>query len=262
MSRFFAGIDIGSLATKAVVIDGAGQLLGRAVVYTGANNRASARRVFERAVEDAGLKPDDIHRITATGYGRENVPFVHERATEITCHARGNHHLIPEAKTILDIGGQDTKTIRIGPGGKVLSFAMNDRCAAGTGRFLEMVSRALEVGLDDMGRISEQATESAPISSMCAVFAESEVVSLVSTGTLVPNILRGVHDSIASRAMILLRKVGIAEPVAMSGGVAMNAGLVRALEERIKSRIRVAQVPQVVGALGAALIGAEREQSG
>lgn len=261
MSRFFAGIDIGSLATKAVVIDDSREILGRAVTYTGANNRASARKVLEQAVEDAGLKPDDIQRITATGYGRENVPFAHERVSEITCHARGNHHLIPEASTILDIGGQDSKTIRIGPGGKVVNFAMNDRCAAGTGRFLEMVARALEVELSDVGRISEQATESARISSMCAVFAESEIVSLVSKGTPVPNILRGVHDSIASRAMILLRKVGVVAPVAMSGGVALNAGLIRALEERINSRIRVAQMPQLVGALGAALIGAERERA-
>ena len=249
-----AGIDSGSLSTKAVIIDQSNRILAHMVLPTGGNNRDAALKVFTEALAQANLGKEDIGRIIATGYGRENIPFAHRHITEITCHAVGIHRLFPDTLTIIDIGGQDTKGIRIDSSGRVENFVMNDKCAAGTGRFLEVMANALGVSLQDLGQLSQQSVTSIKISSMCTVFAESEVVSLVAKGASVPDIVRGLHDAIAERSSILLKKLDILEPISMSGGVAKNKGMVKALEQKLNTAIRIPDYPQVVGALGAAII--------
>ncbi len=249
-----AGIDIGSSTTKAVILNQDGKLLGYDIMLTGGNNRETAEMVFKRALSRANIGKEDIRRIISTGYGRENIPFADRYVTEITCHARGIHLLFPGTNTIIDIGGQDTKGIKIDSEGSVMDFVMNDKCAAGTGRFLDVMARALDVRLEDLGQLSQKATATIKISSMCTVFAESEVVSLVAKGTPVPDIITGVHDAIAERSAILIRKLNLVEPAAMSGGVANNKGMVKALEEKLKTTIKVPEHPQIVGALGAAVI--------
>lgn len=249
-----AGIDIGSLSTKSVIIKDKTEILAYDVVLTGGNNRDSADKTFDNLLKKAGLKQKDINDVITTGYGRENVSFSNKNYSEITCHAKGMHFIDPNVSTLLDIGGQDSKAIRIDENGNVENFMMNDKCAAGCGRFLEIIARALGVELKDLERLSQEATSTTRISSMCSVFAETEVVSLVAIGTPIPNIIRGVHESIASRALSLLKMVGVNGVVGMSGGVAKNRGVVVALEDLIKKRFVVSDNPQIVGALGAALL--------
>lgn len=256
-----AGIDVGSLTTKAVVLDPESGPLGFAVMPTGGNNRETAEKVFEQAMAGTGGCRDDVERIISTGYGREHIQFAHRHVTEITCHAAGIHFLFPQARTIIDIGGQDTKGIQINGDGKVTDFVMNDKCAAGTGRFLEVMANALGVRLEELGTLSLESAESVRISSMCTVFAESEVVSLVARGAAISDIVRGLHDAIAERTVILLKRLKIMEPVAMSGGVAQNRGMVAALEEKLKTGIRLPPYPQIVGALGAAVMAGKEGRS-
>ncbi|MBN2531397.1 MAG: 2-hydroxyglutaryl-CoA dehydratase [Spirochaetales bacterium] len=250
-----AGIDIGSLSTKSAILKDKNEILGFDVILTGGNNRQAAEQTFHNTLIQAGLNKDDVQMVITTGYGRENVPFADKYVSEITCHAKGMHFINPAIRTILDIGGQDSKAIQIDEKGNVVNFMMNDKCAAGCGRFLEIIARALNVNLENLGEISQTATEIARISSMCTVFAETEVVSLVAVGTPTPNIVRGVHDSIATRAVSLLKMVGIKEPLGMSGGVAKNAGVVKAIEGLLKSSLSIPEYPQIIGAIGAAFIG-------
>ncbi len=250
-----AGIDSGSLATKGVVLGHKKEILSYAVDLTGGKSKQSGERVYEEVLERAGISEKDVDFVVTTGYGRENFSFSCKNVTEITCHAAGVHFLFPGTVTILDIGGQDSKAIRIGDSGQVMDFVMNDKCAAGTGRFLEVIARALGVTLEELGSISQQSENNVKISSMCTVFAETEVVSLVAGGnTPVPDIVRGVHNVIVDRGEILLGKVGVIEPVAMSGGVALNIGVVKELEKRLNTKLNIADNPQIVGALGAAVI--------
>lgn len=249
------GIDIGSLSTKAVVLNEDRQIVSYDVVLTGGNNRKAAETTFANVLSKAGLERQDIAKVVATGYGRENVPFSQAHVSEITCHAKGMHLLNPAIRTVLDIGGQDSKAIQLDAKGNVVNFMMNDKCAAGCGRFLEVIAKALDVKLEDLGRISAGGTGTTRISSMCTVFAETEVVSLVAVGTPIPEIVRGVHESIAERASSMLRVVGLKESIGMSGGVAMNRGVVSAIESKIKMPIAVPEYPQIMGALGAALVG-------
>ncbi len=248
------GIDSGSLATKGVVLGDDRTILGSAIDLTGGRSRQSGERVYERVLGQAGLSEDDVDFVVTTGYGRDNLPFSGKNITEITCHAAGVHFLFPDAATILDIGGQDSKVIRIDDRGRVMDFIMNDKCAAGTGRFLEVIARALGVRLEELGSISQQTENNVEISSMCTVFAETEVVSLVADDTPIPEIVRGVHNVIVERGEILLGKVGMIEPVAMSGGVALNIGVVKALEKRLGLDLKISDNPQLIGALGAAVI--------
>lgn len=248
------GIDIGSLATKAVVLNHDGNVLSYDIELTIGDNRKASEKVFHRALSKVNIAKQDIDNIITTGYGRENVPFSNGHVTEITCHAMGAHFLFPKAKTILDIGGQDSKAIRSDSNGQVVDFVMNDKCAAGTGRFLEVIAHALGVTLKDLGELSQQANKSIQISSMCTVFAESEVVSLIAKGSPIPDIVRGVHNAIATRSATLLNKIGIIEPLFMSGGVANNIGVIRALENKLKLKVNVPDQPQLVGALGAGII--------
>jgi predicted CoA-substrate-specific enzyme activase len=252
-----AGVDVGALSTDTVILDGDNQILAYNIVNTGATATRAAQRSYAQALALAGLAEDDVSHVISTGYGRQVVPFANAQVTEITCHARGAHFLFPETHTVIDIGGQDSKVIRVG-NGRVLDFIMNDKCAAGTGRFLEVMAKALEIELEEMGERSLQARHPVTISSTCTVFAESEVVSRIAEGRPTEDIVAGIHASIANRISAMLKRVGVQEQVTMSGGVAKNIGVVRAIEEKIGTRLNIHQEPQIVGALGAALIALEK----
>jgi predicted CoA-substrate-specific enzyme activase len=248
-----AGIDIGSITAKAAVMAD-GKLLGTRVIFTGYNSEAAGRRVFEELLEELRLDPPAVRKIISTGYGRNSVTFVNKSMTEIICHGAGAHYLNPGVRSIIDIGGQDSKVIVIDEKGKVKNFAMNDKCAAGTGRFLEVMARALEVDLDGFGILSLKAGSPSKISSLCTVFAESEVISLISKGERRENIIAGIHESIAGRVAAMANRVGIVPPVVMTGGVAKNIGVVKAMEKKLGVSIEVSPYAQVNGAIGAAVL--------
>lgn len=248
------GLDVGSLSTKAVILDQENRILSYDIELTSGDSRKAAEEVFDKVLKKAGVSKEDIGYLITTGYGRDNVPFSTRQVTEITCHAMGAYFLFSETRTVLDIGGQDSKAINLSSDGQVSDFVMNDKCAAGTGRFLEVMAQAMAVKLEDLGELSSQSKKSIPISSMCTVFAESEVVSLVAEGCPKPDIIRGVHEAIAERTVTLLNKIKIIEPITMTGGVAKNKGVMRALEKKLKLKMNVSDEPQIVGAIGAALI--------
>ncbi len=260
-SPVFLGIDVGSLTCDAVLVDADGRVLSAAVVPTGARNRVAIARARAEVLRAAGLPEDAAPPTVATGYGRRRVEGRLGAVTEITCHARGIAAVMPDAELLVDIGGQDSKAIRLGPGGRVADFAMNDKCAAGTGRFLEAMARALEVDLDDLGPLALRSEADLSISSVCTVFAESEVVSLLAEGGDPADVARGICRSVAARTRGLVRRVAddpASLRVALSGGVARNAGVVAALEEALGTAIRVPPAPDTIGALGAALFARER----
>lgn len=250
------GIDIGSITTKAAVIKD-NQIVAVRVNMTGYNAKKAGEEVYANILTEINLPADQVDRIVATGYGRNSVAFAHKTVTEITCHATGAYFLHPSIKGIIDIGGQDSKAIVIDDKGRVKDFAMNDKCAAGTGRFLEVMARAMEVDLDAFGKLSLEADNAATISSLCTVFAESEVISLISKGEKRSNIIAGIHESVASRVLAMGNRIGIATPIMMTGGVAKNIGVVHALEQKLKTEISVSENAQVNGAIGAALIAAQ-----
>lgn len=250
------GIDVGSISTKAAVIDD-GKIVATKVIASGYHAKKAATRVYRETIAAAGFKTSDVSRIVATGYGRNSVDFAHKAITEITCHAAGAHYLDPSVRTIIDIGGQDSKVIAINENGQVKDFAMNDKCAAGTGRFLEVMARALEVDLDDFGKMSIAAKKPAAISSLCTVFAESEVISLIAKGEVRENIIAGIHNAISARVAAMGGRVGLKAPLMMTGGVAKNIGVLAALEKRIGNEMIVSDKAQVNGAIGAALMAAQ-----
>ena len=252
-----AGVDVGSLSTEVVLMNQEGDYQ-YIVLPTGANSKTAAKKAMDQALQQIGYELEQLSFVLATGYGRISIPFADKRVTEITCHGKGAHYLYPSASTVIDIGGQDSKVIRLSPQGKVLDFVMNEKCAAGTGRFLEVMTRTLEVELADMEKLSRKAREAVPISSMCTVFAESEVVSLIAEGHPVEEIIRGIHDSIADRTVGMVNRVGLEKDLVMTGGVAKNGGVVECLQERLGIAINLPEEPQIVGALGAALL-ASRE---
>jgi len=251
------GIDVGSLSAEAVVVRD-GRKVAYSILPTGADSRRAAEKAFALALERAGRSKTEVSFAVATGYGRMNVPFADLQVTEITCHARGAFHLYPDTRTVIDIGGQDSKVIRLDGEGAVVDFAMNDKCAAGTGRFLEVMARALETDVDKLSALAAGAPRAAAVSSLCTVFAESEVVSLIGQGTPRGEIAQGLLDSVAERTVGLVGRVGLEPEVTMTGGVAKNAGVVRALSARLGVPVRVPREPQIVGALGAALIAWSR----
>ncbi len=257
-----AGVDSGSTTTKAVLLDRNRKIAAFAIMPTGADSRDASRRTLSTALDEIGADPSDLAFVVATGYGREIASEARGTVTEITCHARGVHAVMEQVRTIIDIGGQDSKAIRINGQGRVQDFAMNDKCAAGTGRFLEVMSRSLGVPLNAMGERAGEAKKDVRVSSMCTVFAESEVVSLVAKGEKVEDILHGIHQAIADRVASLALRVGLELPAAVTGGVAMNSGVVRALESRLGSQVAVPEDPQLTGALGAAMIALERLEKG
>jgi len=250
-----AGIDIGSITAKAAVLKD-GKMLGARVIFTGYNAEAAGRRVLEELLSELGLMPGDLFRIVATGYGRKSITMAHKAVTEIMGHAAGARFFDSSIRSLIDIGGQDSKAVAMDERGRVTNFSMNDKCAAGTGRFLEVMARALEADLDDFGALAFRAERPAKISSLCTVFAESEVVSLIASGEPRENIIAGIHEAIAFRVAAMTNRVGLTAPVMMTGGVARNAGVVRALEKAIGLPLVVSPNAQVVGAVGAAALAA------
>jgi len=253
---YFAGLDIGSTMTKVVLIDKSSNLLSTIKGPTGPEYRQLANEVMRQALEQASLQIDDISYIVATGYGRLNVPFADRQITELSCHARGVSSLFPNVRTAIDIGGQDAKCMKI-DNGRLISFVMNDKCAAGTGRFLEVTAATLGIRLEDMGDISLKATKKIQISNLCTIFAQQEVVALLSRGEKLENILAGLHDALASRVAALARRLGIEPDLVLTGGGAKNTGIVRAMKESLGCEIFVPEEPLLTGALGAAILAKE-----
>ena len=247
-----AGIDIGSISTKAAIMND-GTLMGTRVISTGYQAELSGNTVFSEILSELGIDRSMVERIVATGYGRKSMA-ADKAITEIMCHAAGARYLDPRIRSIIDIGGQDSKAIVMDEKGKVVNFVMNDKCAAGTGRFLEVMAGALEVDLNQFGDISLTADRPAKISSLCTVFAESEVISLIAKGEKRENIIAGIHDSICARVSAMMMRIGVREPVMMTGGVAKNAGVVRALGKMIHTPVEVSPYAQENGAIGAALL--------
>ena len=255
-----AGIDAGSRSIKAVLFDTEqSRVLASAIADQGVDQQRLAAELFERILHDAGVDRAQVAGVIATGYGRNRVQFADTTITEITCHARGVHHLAPETCTIIEIGGQDSKVISLEQGGRVRDFSMNDRCAAGSGRFLEVLAARLGVDLATLGTLSKESKAPALISSMCVVFAETEIIGLLAEGLVAADIAAGVQNAIASRVVSLAGRETLA-PVSFTGGVALQAGMIRALEEVLSLPVRVVPDPQYTGALGAALLAAQRKQ--
>jgi (R)-2-hydroxyacyl-CoA dehydratese activating ATPase len=253
----YAGIDAGSRAVKAVLFDtGRSEILASGLADQGVEQERLASELFENLLRNAGLKRSQISGVVATGYGRNAIRFADTTVTEITCHARGVHHLASDARTVIEIGGQDSKVIALEDGGRVRDFAMNDRCAAGTGRFLEMVAARLNLNWEQLAELGRQSRTPATISSTCVVFAETEIIGLLAEGKPLPDVVAGVQNAIAARVSALAGRF-ISPPVYFTGGVALQPGMGRALEEVLACQLRVAPQPQFTGALGAAL-SAER----
>jgi predicted CoA-substrate-specific enzyme activase len=257
-NELWAGIDVGSLSAEVVIIDNA-EIVSYSIIETGPESSQTAMRAMEKALAPLGsVMLQEIKYIVATGYGRVVVPFADENVTELSCHALAANHLFPSVRTVLDIGGQDCKAIRCDSDGKMVNFEMNDKCAAGTGRYLEIIARALHLGLEEIGMLSLTATQSANISSRCAVFAKSGVLLLNRAGIPKAEILAGVHDAIAERVLEILVQVGIEKELVLTGGVAKNIGVVRKLEQKAHLKILLPEEPQIMGALGAALIARQK----
>ena len=248
-----AGVDIGAATAKAVILN-RDRVLSFSIMPTGFSVVRAAEAVTEEALGKAGLSMSKLEYVISTGYGRRAVSFANKVLTEIICHAAGVSLLMPQARTVIDIGGQDSKVIGLDDNGNVTNFVMNDKCAAGTGRFLEVMARVLDVTIDDMGPISLLGNDPCQISSTCTVFAESEMVSLRAEGKSREDMIAGIHKAMARRVAIMGRPVGFKKDVVFTGGVAKNVGIKKALEDEIGLEILLPQEPQIVGALGAALL--------
>ncbi len=255
---FAAGIDMGAKSTKAIILDDHRQIRGKSCIRTRPDFVAIATEALEAALQDAKLKQTDISYIATTGFGRYNVPFRDIQITDITCVGAGAVFLYPKTRTVLDIGAQSTRALRVSETGKVKEFRTNDKCAAGAGGFIERAAKYLEVQVEDVGRLSLEAAKPQIISSVCAVLAESEIINLVSSGETVENIMRGVHNSLAARSLALLKRAGMEDEVTFVGGVARQKGMVKALEETLKKKVNVNDEPHMVGALGAAVLALRR----
>jgi predicted CoA-substrate-specific enzyme activase len=257
-----AGVDVGSTQTKAIVINEAKNIVGRALTDTGANVIRAAEQAFAEALRDANVREEEVEYVVGTGYGRYRVTFGNTQVTEISCHGRGAVHMFPGTRTVLDMGGQDTKAIRVRPSGEIVDFCMNDKCAAGTGRFLGAAASALDIPLDQLGPTALRAERPVRISTTCTVFAESEVLSWVGKGKKIEDILQGVHQSIAARSIGLLRRVGIEEEITFTGGVTRNIGMVEALQKSLGTKLNVSGDSHYIGALGAALFALDHVLAG
>ena len=251
------GIDIGSTSSKAVIMEDGSRIVASCVVAVGTGT-SGPQRVIEDAMQAADLDKEDIEYIIATGYGRRSIAGANEQISEITCHARGVHFLLPSTRTIIDIGGQDVKVIRVDENGSVMNFVMNEKCAAGTGRFLEVMARVLECKVSELSMLSRQAKQAVPISSTCTVFAESEVISRLAGGNSREDVVAGIHDSVARRVASLGKRVGLIPDIVMTGGVALNDGVVKAMMQELKTEIKTSPLPQLTGAVGAALLAYQK----
>lgn len=250
---YAAGVDVGSTQTKAVIIDERRQIVARALVDTGANVIQAAQTAFDNALQSGQLREEEVEYVVGTGYGRYKVTFGNTQVTEISCHGRGAVHMFPGTRTVVDMGGQDTKAISVSPGGEIIDFCMNDKCAAGTGRFLGAAASALAIPLSELGATALRGERPVKITTTCTVFAESEVLSWLGKGKKIEDILLGVHQSIAARSAGLLRRVGVTDEVTFTGGVARNPAMIKTLEERLETRLNVSEESHFMGALGAAL---------
>jgi predicted CoA-substrate-specific enzyme activase len=253
MTAYVLGIDFGSTTGKAVILDETGAILAAQVSQKGAVSDEGVRVALAAALAEAGLEQAQIARTVSTGYGRRMLDIADRTITEITCHARGAVYLVPDVRMVLDIGGQDSKVIAIDDNGLVSQFAMNDRCAAGTGKFLETLARAVNVPLDEMGPLALEAKDKLQVTSMCATFAETEVISMLAEGIAKVEVLGGVHGAMAKRTVGLVSRVGKREPMVMTGGVARNPAAVAHIEEALGLKLILPGRPQIAGALGAAL---------
>lgn len=254
---YYAGIDSGSTSTDVVILDKDRKIISSVIMPTGAGAANGAERALEEALRQAELNREDLDAVVTTGYGRTAISDGDKSITEITCHARGAHFLDPSVRTVVDIGGQDSKVIRLNEDGSVKNFVMNDKCAAGTGRFLEMMAKTMEMSLDDLSQVGLSYQEDITISSMCTVFAESEVVSLIAQNKRTDDIVHGLNKAVAAKTASLVKRVGGEESYMMTGGVAQNKGLVKTLEERLGTSLVISEKSQLCGALGAALFAAD-----
>ena len=257
-----AGVDVGSTQTKAVIVDDSRRIVARSLIATGANVSRAGESAFVKACESAGFPREKVGYVVGTGYGRYKVTFGDAQITEITCHARGAQSLFAKTRTVIDMGGQDTKAIKVGPDGSVADFSMNDKCAAGTGRFLSATADVNGVALSKIGPLALKAKTPVRLTSVCTVFVESDIMSYLAQRKTIEDILGGVHKAIATRTMSLVRRVGVEEEITFTGGVSRNIGMVRALEEVLGKPINVSDEGHYMGALGAALFALERAQAG
>jgi (R)-2-hydroxyacyl-CoA dehydratese activating ATPase len=255
LTSYFAGIDVGSTMTKAVILNEG--IIASIIGPTGPEQRRLANKVMEEALNKAAISFQTITYIVSTGYGRVNVPFADKQYSEITCHAKGVISLFPKAKTIIDIGGQDVKGIKIDSTGKIIDFVMNDKCAAGSGRFIEVIADTLGVPLDKVGDLSLQSKNPAKISNICTIWAQQEVAASLAQGMPISDLLAGVHHSLADRICRMVNRMRVEDAVIVTGGGAKNRGLLKALSEQLGYEILVSEEPLITGALGAALLGKE-----
>ncbi len=259
--RYSAGVDVGSTQTKAIILDENGKIVSRALTDTGAYLVRAAERAYEQALTAAGIHREQVGYVVGTGYGRFNVAFGDAQVTEIGCHAKGAWSIFPNTRTVIDIGGQDTKAISVSDRGEVLDFAMNDKCAAGSGRFLTNSAEAVGMDVSEMGDRSLAAKLPVRLSTVCTVFVESDILSYLAQGKKVEDILAGVHSAIASRTVALVRRVGAKSEVTFTGGVSRNIGMRNAIEEKLDIKINQSGDSHYTGAIGAAMFALERMQS-
>jgi predicted CoA-substrate-specific enzyme activase len=265
--EYALGIDVGSTQTKAILLDTAQAIVARALINTGAHVTRAGQRALDAAIEAAGVPRAAVGFVVGTGYGRYKIEAGDTQVTEISCHARGAHMLFPGTRTVIDMGGQDTKAIKIGPDGGVLDFCMNDKCAAGTGRFLAGAADVLGMPLEEIGPVSLKGTHPIRLTSVCTVFVESDILGYIAQNRKIEDILAGVHDAIAARTMSLVRRVGLEPEATFTGGVARNIGMVRAIESKLGISLNVSPEAHFIGALGAALfaldhvLAARREEA-
>ena len=254
---FFLGIDIGSSTTDVVLMDEKKNIVDYLVCNSGFNYQNTAKLQIEEICKRAKIEPVQIKRIVSTGYGRKSVEHNSRSITEISCHAKGIHYLFPEVRAILDIGGQDSKAIQIDSNGGVMEFVMNDKCAAGTGRYLETMARILNLDYSQMGEKSLTSKERINISSVCTVFAETEVISRLAEGKNIEDIINGIHNAVAQKSLLLLKKISVTGNIAITGGVAKNMGVIHCLKECMGEQIHIPNEPQITGAVGAAIFAVE-----
>lgn len=260
--NYTGGVDVGSTQTKAILIDDKGQIVARCVCDTGANVIEAARNAYAECLRVSNIADGSVRFVIGTGYGRYKVSFGDKQVTEISCHGRGASHMFPGTRTVIDMGGQDSKAIRVKDNGEIIDFCMNDKCAAGTGRFLGAAAKALGLTLNDLGPTALRSSKPVKISTTCTVFAEAEVLSWLGKGKTVEDILWGVHKSIAIRSFGLLRRVGILDEITFTGGVANNPGMIKALEEALGKKLNVSKDSHFMGALGAALFAMDALKAG
>lgn len=246
------GVDVGSTTSKCLILKNGREIASKVIVGAGTGTSGPGRAVTA-ALDGAGLRREDIAAVTATGYGRSTFPGADYIVSELSCHAIGAHALFPEVRTVIDIGGQDAKALSLDQKGRMENFIMNDKCAAGTGRFLDVMARVLELEVSQLAEKDREAKSVVSISSTCTVFAESEVISQLANNVPIPDLVAGIHRSVAVRTASLVNRLGLAEPVCMTGGVAQNEGVVRSLERELGCSIAVSPMAQLAGAYGAAI---------